>query len=253
MLKLGLFLVLKLRNDALGQHLAEFDTPLVKRINVPNRALGENGVLVKRNEFAQGFRREPLSQNRVRWPITFEDSVGHEPIRRAFSLYFVGRLAESQRLGLSEHIGQEHVMMAAERMEWFRESDEVARDQPGTLMYQLIERVLPIRSRLSPIDGTSFASDRGSIQRDMLAVALHRQLLQIRRESLQVLFIGQDCNSLRAEKVVMPNRKQAHQHRQVTFKGCGAKMLVHLVEPVQHGAEVIRANGDHRRKADRRI
>src|SRR5437667_7060346 len=173
MVQLGLCLALKFRNDALRQYLAEFDTPLVKRINVPDRALGEDGVLVKSHEFAQGFRREPLGQNRVRWPITFEDSVRHEPIRRAFGLHFVGRLAESQRLGLSEHIGQEHVVMATERMEWFRESDEVARDQPGTLMYQLIERVLPIRSRLSPIDGTSFASDRGPIQRDMLAVALH--------------------------------------------------------------------------------
>ena len=30
-------------------------------------------------------------------------------------------------------------------------------------------------------------------------------------------------------------------------------MLIHLMEAVQHGAEVMRANGDHRREAYRRV
>ena len=37
------------------------------------------------------------------------------------------------------------------------------------------------------------------------------------------------------------------------LEGRGAEMLVHLVEAVQHGAEIIRADGQHGRKADGRI
>ena len=33
----------------------------------------------------------------------------------------------------------------------------------------------------------------------------------------------------------------------------GAEMLVHLVEAVQHGPEIVRPDGQHGRKADRRI
>src|SRR5437867_9649437 len=253
MLELGLRLALNLWNDALGQYLAEFNTPLVKRINVPDNALGEDRVLIKGNKLAEGLRRELFSQNRVRWPVTFEDSVRDEPIGRAFSLHFAGRLAEGQRLGLSEDIGQEHVVMATERMEWFRECDEVARDQAGTLMDQLIERMLPVCPRLTPVDRTGLACDLVSVDRDMFAVALHRQLLQIRREPLQVLLVRQDGDSLRAEEVVVPGGQQTHQHRQIPLERRRMKMLIHLVEPVQHGAEMVRPDGDHRRKADRRI
>src|SRR5262245_39863925 len=97
--------------------------------------------------------------------------------------------------------------MPAELIERFDERDDVARDEPGPLMDQLIERVLPVRTRLTPIDSPGLAGDVGSVERDMLAVALHRQLLQVRREALQVLLVRQDGDSFRAEKVVVPNRE----------------------------------------------
>ena len=87
----------------------------------------------------------------------------------------------------------------------------------------------------------------------MFAVALHRQLLQIGRESLQVLLVGQHGDRLRAEEIVVPEREKTHEHRQVAFERGGAEVLVHLVEAVEHGAEIIRADGQHRRKADRRV
>ena len=57
MFELGCGLALKFWNDSLGEHLAQFHTPLVKRINVPNHALREDAVFVKRDEFAENFRR----------------------------------------------------------------------------------------------------------------------------------------------------------------------------------------------------
>ena len=87
----------------------------------------------------------------------------------------------------------------------------------------------------------------------MFAVALHRQLLQIGRESLQVLLVRQHRDGLGAEEIVVPDGQQAHEHRQVALERRGAEVLVHLVEAVQHGAEIVRADGQHRRETDRRI
>src|SRR5262245_63778682 len=110
-------------------------------------------MLVKGDEFAQGFRREPLGKNRVRRPIAFEDPVWRQPIRRSLGLHLLERLTESERLGLSEDIRHEYVVMPPRRIERFGECEEVAGDEPGPLMDQLVERVLPVRSRLAPVDG----------------------------------------------------------------------------------------------------
>ena len=74
-------------------------------------------VLVEGDELAEDFRGEALGKDRVRWAVALEDAMGHEPIRRAFSLDFVRRLAEGQRLGLGEDVGQEHVVVPAKRVE----------------------------------------------------------------------------------------------------------------------------------------
>src|SRR5215510_2145163 len=129
MIELGLRLGLKLRDDALSQHLAEFHAPLIERVNIENDSLCENRVFVKGNEFAESFGCELLGQNRIRWSVAFEDSMGHEPIRRAFFLHLLGRLAERKRLGLREHVCQQHVVMRANRIERFGESDEIAWDE----------------------------------------------------------------------------------------------------------------------------
>jgi hypothetical protein len=47
MLELGLCFTLEFGDDALGQHLAQLNAPLVEWVNTPDGTLGENGVLVK--------------------------------------------------------------------------------------------------------------------------------------------------------------------------------------------------------------
>ena len=86
----------------------------------------------------------------------------------------------------------------------------------------------------------------------MLAVALHRQLLEVGGEALEVLLVGQDGDRLRAEEVGVPDAQEPHQHRQVLRERRGAEVFVHLVEAAEHGAEVIRTDRQHRREADRR-
>src|SRR5262249_53221599 len=144
-------------------------------------------------------------------------------------------------------------MMLAKRIERAAERDEVAWYKPGTLMDQLVEGVLSVGSWLTPVDGAGIVSQLSPLERDVFAIALHRQLLQVGRESLQILLVRQYCSGLRAEEVVVPDGQESHQHRQVAFERSGAEVLVHLVKTVQHGAEVVGTDGKHCRKADRRI
>src|SRR6059058_5767544 len=96
----GLRLVLELRNDPLGQHLAQLDSPLIERVDVPDDALSEHAVLVERDELSERLRRQPLGEDRVRGAITLEDPMRNQTVRRALGLDLLTRLAEGQRLGL---------------------------------------------------------------------------------------------------------------------------------------------------------
>ena len=69
-------------------------------------------------------------------------------------------------------------------------------------------------------------------QRNVLAVTLHRQLLQICRESLEILLVGQDRNRFGTEEVGVPDCQEAHEHRQVMLVRRGDKVHVHLMEAV---------------------
>ena len=144
MVECGLRLALELRDDALGQHLAQLDSPLIERVDVPNDALSEHAVLVERDELSERFRREPLGENRVRGTIAVEHPVGDQAVRRALGLDFLARLAEGQRLGLRQHVREQQIVVSTERVQRLVEGDEVAGDETGPLMDQLVEGMLPV-------------------------------------------------------------------------------------------------------------
>src|SRR5437660_5877995 len=85
------------------------------------------------------------------------------------------------------------------------EGDEVTRNQARTLVNELIEGMLAVRSRFTPIKRTGLVINLGPVDRNVLSVALHGQLLQIRRKPLQVLLIGKDRDRRRTEEVRVPN------------------------------------------------
>src|SRR5215470_12931057 len=143
--------------------------------------------------------------------------------------------------------------MPAKRIERLGKSDEITRDEPSALMNELVERVLPIGSWLTPVNRTGIASDLLSVQRNVLSIALHRQLLEIGGKALQILLIRQHSHCLSVEKVVVPKRQQAHQHREIAFKRYRAEVFIHLVKATEHRTEVFRTDGNHGRKADGRI
>src|SRR4029077_4808930 len=113
-------------------------------------------------------------------------------------------------------------------------------------MDQLVKRMLAVGSRLTPVNRARIAEDFASIKCDVFAIALHCELLEISRDSLQVLLVWKDRYCRCAEKVVVPNSQQPHQNRQVALKWGCTEVLVHLVESIQHGAKVIRPDRNDR-------
>ena len=103
----------QLRNDGLGQHLAQLHAPLIEGIDVPNRALGEDIVLVKCDQSTQRPRRQLVGQDRVGGTIAFANPERSLEVRRAFGLEFRGGLAERQGLGLREDVGHQQIVLLA--------------------------------------------------------------------------------------------------------------------------------------------
>ncbi len=142
--------------------------------------------------------------------------------------------------------------MPAEGIQRLTEGDEIAGDELRALVDELVEGVLPAGARLPPEHGPSLVIHAGAVQRDVLAVRLHRELLEIRREAPQVLVVREDGDRLRPEEVVVPQGKQTHEHGQVAFEGRRPEVLVHGMEAREHGAEVLGPEGDHGRETDGR-
>src|SRR5262249_35926406 len=101
----------------------------------------------------------------------------HEPVGCPFGLDLIGGLAERQRLRLGEHVGQQHVVMPAQGIEGSSKRDEIAGYESRSLMDQLIERMLAIGPRLTPINRSGVVIHRKTVDCYMLAVALHGELL----------------------------------------------------------------------------
>jgi len=84
----------------------------------------------------------------------------------------------------------------------------------------------------------------------VFALALHGQLLKIDREPFELLLIRQHRHGLCSEEIVVPDRQQTQEHRQVVLERGGTKVLVHLDETTQHGSKIVGADGHHGREPD---
>src|SRR4029077_1291596 len=149
--------------------------------------------------------------------------------------------------------GEQHVVMPAQGIKGSSKRDEIAGYESRSLMDQLIERMLAISPRLTPINRPGVAIHRKAVDCHVLAVALHGELLEIGRKALEVLLIRQYSDRLSAEEVVVPDAEQTHQYRQGALEWRRAEIVVHLMEAAEHGAEIVRTESHHGREADGRI
>ena len=107
-------------------------------------ALREDAVLVERHQRAEQRRRQPLGEDHVGRAVALEGAVRDQEVGGPLGLDLLGRLAEGQHLGLGEDVGHQQVVVVAQRVERPAEPDQVARDQPGPLVDELVEGVLAV-------------------------------------------------------------------------------------------------------------
>ena len=174
-----------------------------------------------------------------------ERPVWHLEGRHPLGLHLGSRLPEGQRLGLGEEVRHEQVLVVVDLGVGVDEADEVARNEPGALVDELVEGVLAVGARLSPHDRPGHARDRLAVERHRLAVALHVELLEVGGETRQVLAVREDRLGLGAEEVVVPEPDQTEQDGKVVVERRGAEVLVDGVEARKHLAEPIGPDGDH--------
>src|SRR5215510_14889172 len=95
--------------------------------------------------------------------------------------------------------------MISNRIVSFDGGNEVARNELGTLVDQLVEGVLAVRARLAPEDGAGRHIDGLTVAVDALAIALHVALLEVGSKAVHVLVIGKNRVRLGPEEIVVPD------------------------------------------------
>ncbi|MCO5546668.1 hypothetical protein L7F22_000102 [Adiantum nelumboides] len=203
-------------------------------------------------------RRQLRGQDRRRRPVARHHLVRHHVGRGALGRDLLGGLAERQRRGLGEQVGHEQVVhvglaLAGQGVVRLGEPDEVGRHEPGALVQQLVERVLAVGARLAPEDLAGGRGDRRAVAAHGLAVGLHRQLLQVGRQPVQVLAVGQHGAGVGAEEVGVPDAEQPGDDRQVLLQRRAPEVLVHGVHTGEELREVLAADRAHQRQPDRRV
>lgn len=199
-----LLLVVELCQDFLGERLAQFDTPLVKAVDVPDGALRESKMLVVDDQCTQSCRRDLVSQNRGRRTVAEEGFMRYKLILRPLCLDLFRSLADHQGLRLGEKVGSKHpalvrncsflwklnlllVLVVFYRIVALSSKNKVSGNELGSLVEQLVERVLCVGCWLAKEDRTSCILDVITVAGDGLAVRLHRELLKISWEPVQIL------------------------------------------------------------------
>src|SRR5260370_35924835 len=123
--KLRLADALEFGNNLVRQRFAEFYTPLIERVDVPDRALHEDLVLVQRDNFTQRFRRQAFREDSVGRTVTFSYAEWDLEGRAAFCRDLLGCFSEGQRLRLRDHVGNQEVVVRLECVHSLVEPDEV--------------------------------------------------------------------------------------------------------------------------------
>ena len=162
-------------------------------------------MLIERNELSQDRRGQRGRHDRGRGTVAGEDAGRNQFFCSAFSANLFCGLTESQSLGLSKEVRQEqlvHIRISvANRPRRLSEGNEVCGDHAGSLMNQLVEGVLTIRSGFTPEDLAGVVEDRASIAAHGFAIRLHGELLQVCGETVQVLRVREHCMGVRTQEV----------------------------------------------------
>ena len=116
-------------------------------------------MLIKRDQLAEGFRgvrRTSGEDDGVRRADCLSKTLCRNRRGGRSTGFDLGScLAEGECLGLRKDVGHQHVVVASEGVEGFEEADEVAGNEPRSLVDELVEGVLAIGAGFAPVDGAS--------------------------------------------------------------------------------------------------
>ena len=112
-------------------------------------------MLVERDQLAQHRRGQRRRHDRRGRPVAREDPRRHDRLVGALGAHLVGGLAEGQRRGLGEEVGEEQLVHVGRRRRasgyaGLATAMKSAGTQPGALVDQLVERVLAVGARARP-------------------------------------------------------------------------------------------------------
>ena len=225
------------REDLLGELLAEFNTPLVVAVDVPDNALREDLVLVHGDEGAERFRRNVVHHDGVGRLVAFEHLVRCEECDFFFGLtilaeFFLSlgeRLAVHQGFGLGKEVGEQLLVVIANLVVAVGRGDEVARNHLGALVDQLVEGVLAVGARFAPEDRAGLVVHALGVAIDGLTVRFHVGLLEVGSEAMEVLVVREHRVAGSAEEVVVPHADEGEDNRHVLVGRSGLEMLIHFV------------------------
>lgn len=117
---------------------------LTERVDAPDNTLREDLVLIQRNQRTQCRRVKNREQNTVARPVSREDLALHQRLARVRAQLLADlllRLAEGERLGLSEEVGEEDtvVLGVGDGVVSRGGSEEVSGDELCALVHELVE------------------------------------------------------------------------------------------------------------------
>src|ERR1700729_3177200 len=117
-------------------------------------------------------------------------------------------------------------------------------------MDKLKEGVLAIGAGFAPHDWARRRIRRRTIKLDMLAVALHLQLLEIGREAPEPLVVRDHPVRGVTENIAVPDAEQPHQNRDVPLHRRLAEVLVDFITAAEKFIEAVWPDRDRKRQPD---
>ena len=126
-------------------------------VDAPNNTLREDLVLVQRNEGPKRRGRQEREDDAVARAVALEDLRLDERVRRIgpeLLAHLLLGLAERERLGLREEVGEEDAVVLRVRDRVVRSGgrEEVRGDELRALVHELVERVLAVGAGCTPDD-----------------------------------------------------------------------------------------------------
>src|ERR1700751_1679267 len=156
----------------------------------------------------------------------------YKPIRWALSPNLLSRFPKGQCLSLGKSIGQKHVVMTSHGIQRFSKREKITWYETCSLMDKLTKRILTVRARFTPVYRAGRLSNLCPNKCDVFAITFHRQLLQVCRESAEVLLIRQKRDCLHSEEIYIPNCQKAHQDRNIPLEGSGEEVHIHVMKAI---------------------